>query len=253
MQIQLRERSVKLIIQRNRRRKSRVGISFDPTGDVRIDAPPRTSLAEIEEIVRSHERWIVRNIDKARVSDGVTASRLRSGDLVSIDGRQRLLSVLPSTGLKHRALVGEDVITLELTEPDDDEQVVRALSTLWRQHAGVRFRQLLAEYVDTLPWLAGRSPNWRQRFMKSQWGSCSAAGRISLNSHLGKLPENLVRYVVLHELCHLVHLNHSRRYYALLDAYMPGWERERAALDLWAMVLLEPAGKPLPSLQVCSV
>lgn len=250
MRVELRERTVQLIIQRNRRRRSRVGISFDPTGDVRIDAPPRTSLAEIEEIVRSHERWIVRNIDKARVGDGIVASSLRGGDLVSVLGEQRLLAITERSYGQPSATLTPGQLTLELPEPDSPEQIVAALSSLWREQAGRLFTSLLAEYAGALPWLAGRVPSWRQRFMGSQWGSCSSTGRISLNSHLGKLPPELVRYVVLHELCHLVHLNHGRRYYALLDAHLPGWERQRTALDRWAMVLLEPSAAPLAGLRV---
>lgn len=240
MQLELAGRAVPLIIQRNLRRRRRVGISFDPDGQVRIDAPPRTSLREIEEIVRSHERWILRNIDKALASDARAASSLSSGDLISIQGRQRMLVVSQATnGVASVTDVG-DVIILRSPRPDQADVVTATLCRWWREQAHDEFDKLMAEYAALLPWLRGSQPPWRQRFMRSQWGSCSASGRISLNSHLAKLPRELVRYVVLHELCHLVHLNHSRRYYALLERYLPDWTEHRKALDDYAAVLLEP-------------
>ena len=74
--------------------------------------------------------------------------------------------------------------------------------------------------------------------MRSQWGSCSASGRIALNTHLVKVPQRLLDYVLLHELCHLAHHDHSRRFYALMAAHMPDWERRRDELNAYMPVLL---------------
>ncbi|MCR9277281.1 MAG: M48 family metallopeptidase [Pseudomonadaceae bacterium] len=240
MQLELSGRAVPLVIQRNKRRRRRVGISFDPDGHVRIDAPPRTSLREIEEIVRSHERWILRNIDKALVSGARMASSLTSGDLISVGGLQRMLVVSRAPDAVASVSYADDVVMLRTPTPDNPAVVTSMLCRWWQDRAQAQFAQLMSEYATVLPWLSGCEPTWRQRFMRSQWGSCSASGRISLNSHLAKLPDSLVRYVVLHELCHLVHLNHSRRYYALLERYLPNWTEHRRALDDYAAVLLEP-------------
>lgn len=240
MQVELAGRAVPLIIQRNRRRRRRVGISFDPDGQVRIDAPPRTSLREIEEIVRNHERWILRNIDRALASDARAASSLSSGDLISVGGRQRMLVVTRAADGAPSISDENDVVIVRSPTPDQPQVITTMLCRWWQDQAHEQFDALMAEYARCLPWLRGSPPPWRQRFMRSQWGSCSASGRISLNSHLAKLPPELVRYVVVHELCHLVHLNHSRRYYALLEQFLPDWTEHRMALDDYAAVLLEP-------------
>ena len=62
------------------------------------------------------------------------------------------------------------------------------------------------------------------RKMKTRWGSCSRKGSISLNLHLIKLQEPCIKEVILHELCHLVHFNHSKEFYALMTAEMPDWK-----------------------------
>ena len=99
-----------------------------------------------------------------------------------------------------------------------------------------------------LPWLQTVSEECRLPFaratvraQKTRWGSCSARGHISLNRHLLFLSPRSVRYLFIHELCHTVHLNHSRRYWSLVGCHAPDYgareaELRRAAhhVPLWA-------------------
>ena len=66
------------------------------------------------------------------------------------------------------------------------------------------------------------------RAARSKWGSCTAEGNISLSLYLMTLPEHLRDYVIIHELCHTVHHNHSPRFHALVDKLTGGRERELA-------------------------
>ena len=69
--------------------------------------------------------------------------------------------------------------------------------------------------------------------MKSRWGSClPGKGTITLNLRLMAYPLSCVEYVVLHELCHFVHPNHSPAFHALMTALMPDWKQRRQQLQL---------------------
>lgn len=68
------------------------------------------------------------------------------------------------------------------------------------------------------------------RFMKSRWGSCTSNKNISINACLCRLPLELAHYVIIHELCHLEEMNHSPRFWTLVEQHVPNWRDLRREL-----------------------
>jgi predicted metal-dependent hydrolase len=236
--------------RRNSRRRTRVGMAFDPSGFVIMDAPPNTNEDEIRTLVAEHHRWLRVRLDKVKESSvEIRTLRYQSGELIHYLGDAYQLEVvgggeprveleMPANGqlpLLGRTAFGE----LTVTTPDVSAEAVKGLLSQWMQaKADEVFVERIGCWRD-LPWLGEGLPVLRHTFMRSQWGSCSIDGKISLNTHLIKAPVTLVDYVILHELCHLRHHNHSKRFYALMSRYMPNWERRRAQLDRFLPVLLQ--------------
>jgi predicted metal-dependent hydrolase len=104
------------------------------------------------------------------------------------------------------------------------------LNDWYRQRARDVFAQRLAVIAEPLQWIH-ELPPLRLQFMSRQWGSCSPAGRITLNPWLVRAPREAIDYVLLHELCHLKHHNHSRAFYSMLDRHMPNWRKVKGLLD----------------------
>ena len=67
--------------------------------------------------------------------------------------------------------------------------------------------------------------------MEKRWGSCTPQQKIILNTELIKAPIACINYVILHELCHLVHHNHSQAFYQLLNQFMPDWQKYKQLLE----------------------
>jgi predicted metal-dependent hydrolase len=69
------------------------------------------------------------------------------------------------------------------------------------------------------------------RLQRTRWGSCSSTGTISLNAAMLLRPPAEMRYVIIHELCHLRHMNHSARFWRLVERYAPDYRDHEQALD----------------------
>jgi len=236
-------------VRRNSRRKTRIGLGFDPAGHVILDAPLNASLDELEGVVVEHGRWLRRRLETVqRDAVCIAAPNYESGELLQYLGNAYELIVKEGASSVSRCerstqlalfpgmegIRGE--IRVRLLNPQP-ERVAQRLKRWYLDEAGRVFAERLSRW-RTLPWLQQGLPELRTRFMRSQWGSCSADGRIALNTHLVKTPERIIDYVILHELCHLVHHDHSRRFYALMGSHMPDWDERRHELDHYMPVLL---------------
>ncbi|MEZ5558976.1 MAG: SprT family zinc-dependent metalloprotease [Pseudomonadales bacterium] len=245
-------------VRRNTRRRTRIGLAFDPGGYVIVEAPLDASEAELRTVIRENHRWLRYRLDKVADSTAMSATiTYEPGELMHFLGHPYELSVRyglrdgvallrresPQLSLFRQGSVkGELRVVLAVSgagRRTEAERVRGNVNEWYRERACHVFGQQLERFRLELPWLGGRMPEWRHRFMRSQWGSCSVTGRISLNTHLVKTPRRLIEYVVLHELCHIRHHDHSRRFYGLMQRYMPDWERRRGELDRYLPVLLQ--------------
>ena len=241
--------SLPVEVRRNSRRKTRIGLSFDPAGVVVLEAPLNASRRELEAIVVEHGRWLRHKLSRLQEEAScVSIPRHVAGELLQYLGHAYELRVVEGrtwvsrTETEQQLPLFHDVrgIRGQITVSSPSEEpgrVRKALNRWYTREAARVFEATLARY-SVLPWLDGRIPEWRVGFMRSQWGSCSASGRIALNTHLIKVPPSLIDYVVVHELCHLVHHDHSRRFNNLLGRHLPDWRDREAALGRYLPVLL---------------
>lgn len=212
----------------NQRRRTRMGFEFAPGGAVLVDAPPGTAVCDVQRLLRRHARWVLR---RSRSATGAV------GPTDYVDGASLLFRGRRIT-LRLRAA---EIVRLadETTLLAPAEHTKAAVWAWWARQADVLLEAALRESARQLPWLPCLPP-WRHRYMASRWGSCSSRGRVSLNTHLAKVPPTAVVYVTVHELCHLRHMDHGRRFYALLEASLPDWRERCRALRGYAALLREP-------------
>lgn len=209
---------------------TRVAIHVEPDASVVVDAPDTALLTEVLAAVKKRARWISQHVSaaKARVAH-VLPREYVSGESLQYLGRRYRLKVIVNIEAKAEARMRGAFITV--TTPEHTPATIRAALDSWyRQRARELFADRLAAVAAPLRWVK-QLPLTRLQFMTLQWGSCSPTGRITLNPLLVKAPRECIDYVLLHELCHLLHHNHSTQFYRTLGRHMPNWRVVKEKLD----------------------
>ena len=219
--IAIGDRVVPYILRRARRRT--IGFSVDHRG-LRVGVPRRASLAEVESLIRRHGDWVAQKLDEWH-------SRSRPQPLKIVDG---VNVPLLGEALEVRLAVGRNsmvwneqsapVLTLCLRSPTD---AARLLEKALREKAYLLFAERLRHYADLLGLSA---PPLTLSRARTRWGSCSLKTGIRLNWRLIHFPLPIVDYVVIHELAHLREMNHSRRFWAVVEQFCPDYRDRRKEL-----------------------
>ncbi len=198
--------------------RRRISLSVDERG-LRVGAPLRASLREIESVLHDHARWVIRKLADWR-ERRAPARRWESGETLTYLGLPLTLDVARGPRSVDRT-PGQ----LRVRAPDTSAPAVAALAVHWlRGQALDHFHQRIEQFRTrvTLDPIAIRLSNARSR-----WGSCHASGRISLNWRLIHMPQHLIDYVLVHELAHLREMNHSPRFWAVVGGVIPDYAARR--------------------------
>lgn len=215
----------------------RIRIHVYPDGQVEIEAPAEKSREQIQQAAQRRARWVFEHRNAAKQARELSLPRQYvSGETHFYLGRRYKLVVeaAPRQSSSVKLMRGRIVMRIPVA---DRAAVRRRLNEWYRQRADDYLSRKLAEWTSALPWMQDL-PELRLVSMSTQWGSCSPQGKIHLNPALIRAPRHCIDYVVLHELCHLVEHNHSKKFYALLDRHMPRWQAAKSELDGLAELLL---------------
>lgn len=227
-------------VTRDARRAHRVQIHVEPNGTVTVCAPPAASDADIAHAVQRRAAWIWRHMQPRLAKRQAMPREWISGESCRYLGRRYVLKVLLESAQCEgvRLAGGQLRVTTPRLEPDR----VRSLVQAWyRQRAAEWLRARVAALARSLPWVRV-VPAVCLRRMQTRWGSCSPAGRLTLNPLLVLGSREEVDYVIIHELCHLRHHDHSPAFYRLLSRYVPRWRETKQRLDASADELFRQAG-----------
>lgn len=212
-------------------RRRHVHLMVNDGGTLEVRAPWRFSLPSAREVLRENAQWVLRTLENAREKLAgrprlVSGARLPLLDAcLRLDVRPRAQIDLFGTARRPRGSVERRGGVLRTSPASLDEGEVRRLLESW--YRGAAARHLASRVEHYAPRLGVEPASVAIRGQRTCWGSCSGQGRISLNWRLMMVPGAFADYVVVHELCHLRHMNHSPRFWAMVESAIPDY-RQRA-------------------------
>ncbi len=216
----------------------RIHLELNDDGGLRIIAPRRMSRRAIHKTLQQRVSRVAHFLADARTKlRERPVHRYISGEEHLFLGQKHPLEVVEEPGKRGSV----DLINgqLRVIAPDvRAEAISNRLIRWYRQQSRRQFSSRLELISETASWTNGQAPTMRLRKMKRTWGSCSAAGVITLNPHLVKAPPECIDYVIAHEICHLREHNHGKAFYALQEQLFPGWREAKTHLKTRAHIYL---------------
>jgi predicted metal-dependent hydrolase len=216
------------------RRARRLSVRVYPGGRVEVVVPPGASAATVQRFVGTHREWIEQRVTDLSTVTGVAVEALPQRIELPALGRSYAVQYRPTTSRVTRAsIAGEGC--LEISGATGDAKLVAAALRNWL--FDLADHELLRELRRMSDIGGFEFRRLQVRRQRTRWGSCSASGTISLNVCVLFQPLEVMRYLLIHELSHTRHMNHSRRFWALVESLEPDYQRlDRDLLRGWQRV-----------------
>ena len=202
-------------------------IKVYPSGSVEILSPINATIEAVEQRIQKRAPWILRQ-QKYFKELGVHSPEKRyiSGESHYYLGRQYLLRVEEGkpNSVRYKGRCFEIICTPK-------SKAKELMKEWYRIHAKDKFVEYAEPIIARFAKYGVAPTSLYIQEMKNRWGSCTPKGKIILNTQLIKAPRPCIEYVITHELCHLLHPDHTKAFWELLQKEMPDWERWKNKLE----------------------
>lgn len=216
------------------RKRQTVEIQVIPPGVVNVLAPYGLGEKTLSRLVQKKGDWILNKLAAIQeLESRKIVHHFVTGEPFLLLGQRYLLQVIHSPDLK-KSIVSLEDKRLILTAPVQEKEALRQALENWYRQKGLEVIteriQFYSRYFDVQP------TSIKVKEQKKRWGTCTSERRLLFNWRLVMAPLEVVDYVVVHEMCHMVHMNHSKAFWNLVATILPDyrqrkqWLKENGAL-----------------------
>lgn len=204
-----------------------LGITVDPEMEVIVKAPLNTPIESIIERVHKRAPWILKQqYYFLGFFPKITERKYISGETHLYLGRQYQLKLTEAkkSEVKYKGRI------IEIYTPDKTKAEIQ-LKAWYKEKAKIKFAEIAEPIIQRFKKYNVEPKGIYLLEMSKRWGSCTPKGKIILNPELIKAPRACIEYVITHELCHLIHHDHTQKFIDLQTKEMPEWAKWKDKLE----------------------
>ena len=208
------------------RRKS-ISLSIEKGGTIIVRAPSKMSDAQINKFVSLKQNWLMSKLSEIKLNQNKFSSIINHSEYLLY-------------GINHNVAIA-DVKRVEVNQrtilvPNKIEESRRqaALIQFFKKQAKSVLSKRMA-YIQSIIKLEPKKVKLTNS--KGKWGSCNSHQTIALNWRMIMIPPSCIDYIIIHELCHLVEMNHSARFWKLVETFLPSYGEAREKLKEYSFLL----------------
>ena len=202
---------------------------YPPLGRVRIATPTKVDDEAVRLFAISKMSWIKKNQVKYVNQQRQPERKYVSGESHYFRGQRYLLNVIIHTGYPKIEIRNKKFIDLYVKADYTQEQRENVMTNWYRKNLKEQIPALIEKWQKII---GVEVEQWEVKKMKTKWGTCNReAKRIWLNLELVKKPEHCLEYIIVHEMVHFLERNHTERFVAYMDKFMPQWSSIKDELN----------------------
>jgi len=228
-------REIVIVIERKKIKNPRIRVLSDI--DVRFSVPFGVSNEWIATNLEKQSEWINAKVQKFEsIKDSnkpnlfETLTEIKTG--MNIQYLGEILTIVIIEAKKTEICIEDKVLKLCISKSDMKLDLIKVFDKLWIEKTEEIILKLVDKYNFIIADLNMDKPTVKIRKMKTLWGSCNyIKGKLTFNFYLTRASYKCVEYVVLHEMAHFIHHNHSKQFHQLVSEYMPNWREYKAKLN----------------------
>lgn len=211
----------------NHSNRKTLGVKIMPDTSVHVTAPLDLSLVKIKENLTTKARWIIKqkthflNFDATEIS-----YQIKSGYSLHYLGRQ--YKVIVQIGNKNEVTYNGNQF---LVKVENKEKAQIVFDKWLKERAMAKITEIAKPIIKRFGDTFFTPKEIFFQDMPKRWGSCTIKDKLIFNPKLIHTPKRCIEYVVMHELCHMIHKHHNDNFFKLLTQMMPDWEKRKAKLD----------------------
>jgi hypothetical protein len=215
-------------------KRKTIGIIVDKNGEVKVHAPFCVSEKQVCEAVKKKADWIIKKVNEVTERNlNVECRQFVSGEKFLYLGKEYTLEIVEKDLSKSEVLILEDTMAVYISKglyAESRKQAIKEALIKWYRQ---RFAEIVKERIERYSLQLKVAPcKVVIKDQKTRWGSCSKKGNINLNWRLIMAPIDIIDYVVVHELCHLKVMNHSKDFWNLVESILPNYHESRKWLKV---------------------
>jgi predicted metal-dependent hydrolase len=202
---------------------------YPPEGRVRIATPINVDDEAVRLFAISKIAWIKKNQAKYKNQQRQPERKYVSGESHFFKGQRYLLNVIYHTGYPKIKIRNKKYIDFYVKEDYTLAQRENVITNWYRKNLKEQIPELIEKWEKVI---GVEVTEWEVKKMKTKWGTCNReAKRIWLNLELAKKAEHCLEYIIVHEMVHFLERNHTERFVAYMDKFMPMWRTYKQELN----------------------
>ena len=212
------------------KKRKNISIKIIPKDKIQVIAPNRVSRKIIEEAIQKNSKWIMSKLDKFKdMEDSFLNREYVDGEIYYYIGRPYYLKILKDKNIENKksyAYIDIKGDNIEIRTNNWDREYLKAVLKKWYKLKSE------AVVMDRLTYLREHSEYFRKiepnlvkvKEQKKIWGSCNLYKNIYINSKISMLPVEVIDYILAHEFCHILYMNHSKDFYKAVEKIIPNYK-----------------------------